>query len=77
MTQIDKVVVSDGLSEDDTDPWRETTRIVPRGDPHRVVGELKEGSENLLVRYAVQPVRRAGPPRPEQESSPPAEGGPV
>jgi dihydrofolate reductase len=39
---IDKVVVSDRLTEDDTDPWRSSTRIVRRADAHRAVAELKE-----------------------------------
>jgi dihydrofolate reductase len=39
---IEKVVVSDGLTEDDTDPWRSSTRIVRRADAHRRVAELKE-----------------------------------
>lgn len=38
---IDKVVVSDTITEDDTDPWRSTTRIVRRADAHRQVAELK------------------------------------
>jgi hypothetical protein len=29
-------------TEDDTDPWRSTTRIVRRAGAHRVVAELKE-----------------------------------
>jgi dihydrofolate reductase len=39
---IEKVVVSDSLTEDDTDPWRSSTRIVRRADAHRRVAELKE-----------------------------------
>jgi dihydrofolate reductase len=38
---IDKLVVSDTLTADDTDPWRSTTRIVRRADAHRLVAELK------------------------------------
>lgn len=39
---IEKVVVSDSLTEDDTDPWRSSTRIVRRADAHQRVAELKE-----------------------------------
>jgi dihydrofolate reductase len=39
---IEKLVVSDSLTEDDTDPWRSSTRIVRRADAHRRVAELKE-----------------------------------
>jgi RibD C-terminal domain len=53
---IDKVVVSDTVTEDETDPWRSTTRIVRRADAHRRVAELKQepGREILLLlRYEV------------------------
>jgi dihydrofolate reductase len=39
---IDKVVVSDSLSADDTAPWTETTTIVRRAEAHRVVADLKD-----------------------------------
>jgi dihydrofolate reductase len=38
---IEKVVVSDSLSADDTDPWRDTTSIVRRTDAHAKIAELK------------------------------------
>jgi len=41
---IDKVVVSDSLTEDDTDPWRDTTRIVRRSDAHKQLAELKQAT---------------------------------
>ncbi len=41
---IDKVVVSDSLTEDDTDPWRDTTRIVRRSDAHKQLAELKHAT---------------------------------
>jgi dihydrofolate reductase len=41
---IDKVVVSDDLTPDETDPWRDTTRIVRRSETHERIGELKRGS---------------------------------
>ena len=47
---IDKVVVSDTITEDQTDPWRSTTRIVRRADAHAEIAELKrqEGREILM-----------------------------
>ncbi|HEV3013897.1 MAG TPA: hypothetical protein VG499_11515, partial [Actinomycetota bacterium] len=47
---IDKVVVSDTLTEDQTDPWRSTTTIVRRADAHTRIAELKrqEGREILV-----------------------------
>jgi dihydrofolate reductase len=39
---IQKVVVSDSLSADDTEPWTETTTMVRRADAHRAVAELKD-----------------------------------
>jgi dihydrofolate reductase len=41
---IDKVVVSDSLATDQTDPWRDTTRIFRRADAHELIAELKRGS---------------------------------
>jgi dihydrofolate reductase len=48
--EIDKVVVSDGLIPADTDPWRETTRIIRRADAHEAIAELKRdaGAEILV-----------------------------
>jgi dihydrofolate reductase len=47
---IDKVVVSDHLTEDQTDPWRSTTRIVRRADAHQAVAELKrQPGKEILV----------------------------
>jgi dihydrofolate reductase len=40
--EIDKVVVSDSLSGDDTAPWTETTTIVRRADAQRKLAELKD-----------------------------------
>jgi dihydrofolate reductase len=48
--RIDKVVVSDTLTEDQTDPWRASTRIVRRAGAHSAVAGLKrEGDGDLLV----------------------------
>jgi dihydrofolate reductase len=47
---IEKVVVSDSLTADDTDPWRHNTRIVRRADAHRTIAELKQrDGKNILV----------------------------
>jgi len=40
--EIQKVVVSDALTPDDTAPWTETTTIVPRADARQAVAELKD-----------------------------------
>jgi dihydrofolate reductase len=40
--RIDKVVVSDSLTADDTAPWTGTTTIVGRADAHKAVAELKD-----------------------------------
>jgi dihydrofolate reductase len=47
---IEKVVVSDGIAADDTEPWRETTRIVRRADAHEQIAELKrrDGGDILV-----------------------------
>jgi dihydrofolate reductase len=47
---IDKLVVSNTLTAEATDPWRDTTRIVGRADAHRQIAELKRGSgRDILV----------------------------
>jgi dihydrofolate reductase len=47
---IDKLVVSDALTADQTDPWRRTTRIVPRAQAHQQIAELKRQSgKDILV----------------------------
>ena len=46
---IDKVVVSDGLTPEKTEPWRNTS-IVGRADAHERVAELKaQASGDILV----------------------------
>jgi dihydrofolate reductase len=40
---IEKVVVSDGLTLDETVPWASTTRVVRRTEAHRRIAELKRG----------------------------------
>lgn len=47
---LTKVVVSDTLTDADTDPWTETTTIVGRADAHDTVRRLKEQpGEDVLV----------------------------
>ena len=47
---VDKVVVSDSLSEDATGPWRSTTRIVRRADSHEAVAALRQqDGRDILV----------------------------
>lgn len=46
---IDKVVVSDSLTPDQTAPWP-NTHIVSRGDAHEKIAELKRGpGRDILV----------------------------
>ena len=46
---IDKVVVSDSLTPDQTSPWH-NTRIVSRADAHHQIAELKRGpGRDILV----------------------------
>lgn len=47
---IDKVVISNSLTPDETDPWRDTTHIIRRADAHREIAELKRqtGKDILL-----------------------------
>jgi dihydrofolate reductase len=40
--EIQKVVVSDSLTEDDTAPWTDTTTIVRLAGAHQAVAELKD-----------------------------------
>jgi dihydrofolate reductase len=48
--RIGKLVVSDTLTEDQTDPWRAITRIVRRADAHAAVAERKrQGDGDILV----------------------------
>jgi dihydrofolate reductase len=47
---IDKVVVSNSLTVDQTEPWPDTTRIVTRADAHERIAELKRGpGRDILV----------------------------
>jgi dihydrofolate reductase len=46
---IEKVVVSDTLTPEQTDPWRETTRIVRRAGAHEQIARLKDGDGGDIV----------------------------
>jgi dihydrofolate reductase len=48
--EIQKVVVSDSLTADDTAPWTDTTTIVRRPDAHQAIADLKSqpGREVLM-----------------------------
>jgi dihydrofolate reductase len=47
---IDKVVVSDTMTADETDPWRDTTTIVGRSEARERVADLKRGpGRGILV----------------------------
>jgi dihydrofolate reductase len=48
---IDKVVVSDSLTDDDTDPWRDTTRIVRRAEAHKTIADLRRGDGGDLLMF--------------------------
>jgi dihydrofolate reductase len=46
---IEKVVVSDNLTAEQTEPWRNTTRIISRADAHEQIAELKHGAGNDIL----------------------------
>jgi dihydrofolate reductase len=43
LAEIDKLVVSDTLTDGDTDPWAGSTRIVSRADAAAGIAEIKRG----------------------------------
>lgn len=46
---IDKVVVSDSLTPEETEPWRHNTRIIGRADAHEQVAALKHQTGNDIL----------------------------
>lgn len=46
---LDKVVISDSITPEDTAPWNDTTEIVRRADAHARVAELKESEGGDIV----------------------------
>ena len=49
--EIEKVVVSDTLTAEETEPWRETTRILRRAESHDGVAELKQGDGGEILMF--------------------------
>ena len=48
---IDKVVVSDRMTDGDLAPWTDTTRIVRRSDAHDAIAELKRGPGRDIIMF--------------------------
>ncbi len=49
-TAIDKVVISDSMTREQTDPWQKTTRIISRADAHEQIAKLKrQTGKDILV----------------------------
>jgi dihydrofolate reductase len=48
---IDKVVVSDSLTPDQTAPWQDSTRIVKRLDAHERIAELKRQTGKDILMF--------------------------
>jgi dihydrofolate reductase len=49
-TAIDKVVISDSMIPEQTEPWQNTTRIISRADANAQIAELKrQTGKNILV----------------------------
>jgi dihydrofolate reductase len=47
---IDKVVISDSLTPEETAPWHKSTRIISRADAHEQIAELKrQPGKDILV----------------------------
>jgi dihydrofolate reductase len=47
---MEKLVVSDSLTNDDTGPWNETTTIIRRAEAHATIAELRHiGTEDILT----------------------------
>jgi dihydrofolate reductase len=48
---VEKVVVSDSITPDDTNPWRDTTRIVRGAEAHDRIAELKQGAGGDILMF--------------------------
>jgi dihydrofolate reductase len=47
---IDKMVISDSMTREQTEPWQNTTRITHRADAHAQIAELKgQTGKDILV----------------------------
>jgi dihydrofolate reductase len=49
--EVQKLVVSDSLAAEDTEPWTETTTIVRRPDAHQAVAKLKDQPGNDILTF--------------------------
>jgi dihydrofolate reductase len=50
LNAIDKVVISDSLTPEQTKPWQKNTRIIRRADAHKQIAELKrQPGKDLLI----------------------------
>ena len=49
--ELEHLVISDGLSADETGPWRDNTRIVPRDEARDAITEAKERKGGVLVAF--------------------------
>jgi len=49
---IEKVVVSNSLTEEETEPWQGTTRIIRRADAHEQVALLKQQTGREILIFA-------------------------
>jgi dihydrofolate reductase len=46
---IDKVVISESLTSEETDPWHENTRIISRAEAHAQIADLKRQSGKEIL----------------------------
>ena len=46
---MNKVVISDSLTSEETNPWQHNTRIISRADAHEQLGELKGNPGNDIL----------------------------
>jgi dihydrofolate reductase len=48
---IDKVVISDSMTSEQTEPWHNNTRIIRRADAHEQIAELKRQSGKDILMF--------------------------
>lgn len=50
LNTIDKVVISDSLTAEKTEPWQKNTRIIRRADAHKQIAKLKrKNGKDILI----------------------------
>ena len=49
--EMEKLVVSDSLTSDDTGPWNETTTIIRRDEAHATIAELRRAGTNDMLTF--------------------------